>query len=105
MEIQNVIKQTNESTEWGVGTHNVTKRRNEQKQRVGTHNETKRTNERKHRVGTHNVTKRANEQKHRVGTHNVTKRTNAQSGDAQCNQTNERKHTFLDPSFHYYIDN
>ena len=96
MEIQNVIQQTNESTEWGVGTHNVTKRRNEQKQRLEMHNETKRTNERKHRVGTHNVTKRTNEQTHRVGTHNVTKQTNE--------RTNERKHTFLDPSFHYYID-
>ena len=58
-----------------------------------------------------------NEQKHRVGTHNVTQQTKTQSGDAQCYQTNkntewgrtmlpnEQKHIFLDPSFHYYIDN
>ena len=43
------------------------------------------------------------------------KQTKTQNGDAQCNQknkqtktqsnqTNKRKHTFSDPSFHYYID-
>ena len=31
-----------------------------------------------------------------MGTHNVAKRTNE--------RTNEQKHTFLDPPFHYYID-
>ena len=31
-----------------------------------------------------------------MGTHNVAKRTNE--------RMNKRKHTFLDPSFYYYID-
>ena len=36
--------------------------------------------------------------------HNVKKRTNVQSEDTQCNQTNKQNPTFLDPSFHYHID-